>query len=394
MKNCIVLIVLVIAGVMSQASYAQKGTWSYSHEGTQFYSITEDQDGNLWFACSQNKAKNPLLLKYDGTNWTIIDNVPLNQLFVIKADQQNNIWVAPGLSLKATKILARYDGKKWSAWDIEKEFAITRIYSIDEDKNGNLCFGGDKGFVVMDGNRLKLISTIGNRNQIPLIPHMLQDEEGNTWFSGTRLEKSNGQSKEFFKLQRITSLVSDKNGKIYVSRLGGKVGFYNGSTFTFTRVTGVNFNASTFALAFYIGILPAFAAGWLHNPEHDYTTLFIDSRNNLWLGARGSAGGLNKNEGGKWKRLNKQIKNPKNISGIFEDKQANIWVVTKKKSISCFDGSKWANYTDLNGMKKSKLDKFGVNPISSFFVDSSGNVWFATMNGIIRFTPKPDLSED
>lgn len=57
-------------------------------------------------------------------------------------DSKENIWVGLG-----SNGLGKYDGDNWSFYNKESGLPSNRIFSIIEDKDGNIWFGSFKGII-------------------------------------------------------------------------------------------------------------------------------------------------------------------------------------------------------------------------------------------------------
>ena len=201
------------------------------------YSILEDKTGNLWFATYGG------VCCYDGksfTNYTEKEGLINNHVYCIVEDKIGNLWfgtnggvcrydgnrveaIERGVKIPqgAQQDLKKINGKLAKSFTnyTEKEGLSTNfVYSILEDKIGNLWFGTNGGGVCRyDGNRVeaiergektppgaqqdlkkingKLVKSFTNFTEKEglnnnSVLNMMQDVDGNIWF-GTR----NGLSK-------------------------------------------------------------------------------------------------------------------------------------------------------------------------------------------------------
>jgi len=99
-------------------------------------SITEDKEGNLWFATADKGA-----FKFDGKSFqqlSIKDGLCSNDLTCIIQDKQGNMWFGSmdgGLSI--------YDGKNFRNLTTEKEIGGNEVWTIYEDPNGGVWFSSE-----------------------------------------------------------------------------------------------------------------------------------------------------------------------------------------------------------------------------------------------------------
>jgi hypothetical protein len=389
MKTQILFLLVWLMTSLSLPSWSQEGKWSYYLEGTQIYSISEDRDGNLWMATSKDKAKNFELIKYDGKNWQKIENCPIIYPTVVFAASDNTIWLSSGLygiknSNDQTKWVAKFDGNKWTTYSQDQNLDVRYVLKFFEDSNHRIWilpyFGG---VTTYDGNKFERL-----RDYVKLNPCITESVDGSIWIGGKELMKYDGKKLTIFPYKGVVSLTTDKDNNLLFGKLAGRVGTYNGSDFSVQKLGGCYYGNRGMASVMPLGIVLGLAAGLIHTSADHFTTVYTDRNKNIWVAARGGGGGLFKKSGDTWINYKKDINKGKKISSITEDKQGNIWIATMKKTISSFDGSKWTNYQNIEGLKKTGLDKRTIYPISVCFADSKGNIWIATMNGLICFTPE------
>lgn len=124
-------------------------------------------------------------------------------------------------------------------------------------------------------------------------------------------------------------------------------------------------------------------------PSNKYTelenenieTLFVDSKNNLWIGTK--SGGLSLLEIATHKLsnvnsiLSKSPRAPYRIMAIEEDNHGDIWVVTHLNGIYV-----------INPVKKELVRHFNINSIRFMTKDSKGDIWFCKGNSLKRFNTK------
>ncbi|WP_284652508.1 ligand-binding sensor domain-containing protein [Flavobacterium terrisoli] len=170
------------------------------------YSILKDKKGNLWFG-TQSQG----VCRYDGKSFTWFTEKGLAGPAVlgIFEDSKGNIWFGNNGGG-----LFKYDGKELTNFTTEKglgnaEFkasgksnpnSLARVYSINEDNNGNLWIGTvDAGVWQYDGNKLTNYNTKDglSSNAVNII---YKDRKGELWFGTDQngIYKFNGKSFEKF----------------------------------------------------------------------------------------------------------------------------------------------------------------------------------------------------
>ena len=103
-----------------------------------------------------------------------------DMIFSISEDKDGNLWFAT-----RRHGVCRYDGKSFTSFRENEAFVSYGIYSIHEDKKGNMWFSTDKnGVFCYDGKTFRNYTTADGlvNNSVFSI---LEDKDGNLWF-GTR----------------------------------------------------------------------------------------------------------------------------------------------------------------------------------------------------------------
>ncbi|MEB2774310.1 two-component regulator propeller domain-containing protein [Algoriphagus sp. D3-2-R+10] len=136
--------------------------------------IYEDRAGNIWFGAS----------RYDGKSFrsfTTKDGFPSNNIRLLLEDKTGKLWFgAHGEDMfvydarlngevgqgKTFTVLKNKDGK-----------AFNNVWSIIEDKKGNIWFGAPDGLWRYDGNTFTHVSQRGAYA-------IIQDKKGNIWTTG------------------------------------------------------------------------------------------------------------------------------------------------------------------------------------------------------------------
>jgi ligand-binding sensor domain-containing protein/serine phosphatase RsbU (regulator of sigma subunit) len=258
--------------------------------------------------------------------------------------------------------------------DVDQGMASSYVYSMLEDKFGNIWFGtGDGGVSRYDGESFTHFTTkegLSNNN----VYSMLEDKSGNIWFGtfGGGVSRYDGESfthfttKEGLSNNYIMSMLEDKSGNIWFGTHGGGVSRYDGERFThFTTKEGLSNN--------YI------------------MSMLEDKSGNLWFGTRG--GGVSHYEpSAKLSTGSESFTHFTQKEGLsnnlvwsmLEDKSGNIWFGTWGGGVSRYDGESFTHFT--------KKESLSHNTVMSILQDKSGNIWFGTSGGgVSRYDPSAKL---
>jgi ligand-binding sensor domain-containing protein len=230
------------------------------------WTVTEDTTGKIWFGTRDG------ICRYDGTSFTSFtstDGVRTNSPDRSVEYQAGSLWFG------RRDGVYRYDGTSLASFAIHPASyqpppsSMNRpyaIYSILEDKGGNLWFGTEqKGVCRYDGKDFTWFTEEGlNRAAVRCI---FQDSKGNIWFSnngagvcrydGTSLinvtEEEGLSNEDFLKtsrikdtpgtLARVFTIAEDDTGNLWFGTIDAGVWRYDGASLTnFTAEDGLGSN--------------------------------------------------------------------------------------------------------------------------------------------------------
>jgi ligand-binding sensor domain-containing protein/serine phosphatase RsbU (regulator of sigma subunit) len=261
--------------------------------------------------------------------------------------------------------------------DIDQGMASSYVFSILEDKNGNLWFGTYGGGVSRyDGESFTHFTEKEGLNNNP-VRSILEDKNGNLWFGtyGGGVCRYDGESfthfteKEGLSSNTIWSILEDKNGNLWFGSDGGGVSRYDGESFThFTEKEGLSNN--------------------------NVRSIVEDKNGNLWFGTRG--GGVSRYDGESFTHFTeKEGLSSNTIWSILEDKNGTLWFGSDGGGVSRYDGESFIHFTEKEGLSN--------NTVRSILEDNKGNLWFGTDGGGVsrydgksftHFTEKEGLSNN
>ena len=375
------------------------------------WSMIEDKSGNLWFGTNGGGVS-----KYDGksfTHFTEKEGLSNNAVFSMLEDKSGNLWFGTNGGVW------KYDGNRVEAIEaaLQRGETITEgtqqdlkrekgklvksfthfteneglskniVFSILEDKSGNIWFGMDGGGVnKYDGKSFTHFTEkegLSNNS----VRSMLEDKSGNLWF-GTYVggvNKYDGKSfthfteKEGLSNNIVLSMLEDKSGNLWIGSIDGGVSKYDGKSFThFTEKEGLSSN--------------------------NVFSMLEDKNGNLWFGTVG--GGVSKYDGNRVEAIEAALqrgetipegtqKDLKRVNGklvksfthftekeglcnngvlsILEDKSGNLWFGSSWGGVSKYDGKSFTCFTEKEGLSN--------NTVRSMLEDKIGNLWFGTYGG-------------
>jgi len=105
------------------------------------------------------------------------------------------------------------------------------------------------------------------------------------------------------------------------------------------------------------------------------TSIFEDSKGNLWFGTNGN--GIARYDGEKLKYFTTKDGLPSDrVTGVIEDSTGILWLKTGE-GLSKYDGKKFTNFL--------VEDDVNSNVISNLLIDSKNIFWVGTWNGVFKF---------
>ena len=207
----------------------------------------------------------------------------------------------------------------------------------------------------------------------PRILCMLEDKEGNLWFSswGQGVSRYDGESfvhftdKEGLPDRFVNSMLEDRSGNLWFGTIAG-VSCYDGVSFVhFTAKEGLSTDM--------------------------VYAMVEDNSGSLWFGGDGGVTRYDRGEDGAdgatfTHYTVKEGLASNNVSAMFADKSGNLWVGSWGQGVSRYtpddDGTVGASFTTIT--EKEGLSSNGVR---SIFEDKSGNLWFGHgSRGLTRYS--------
>ncbi|MGZ4157605.1 MAG: ligand-binding sensor domain-containing protein, partial [Bacteroidia bacterium] len=222
------------------------------------------------------------------------------------------------------------------------------VFSMLEDKSGNLWFGTSGGVSKYDGKSFThFTEKEGLSNN--LVFSILEDKSGNLWFGTSGgVSKYDGKSfthfteKEGLSSNNVRSILEDKSGNLWFGTYDG-VSKYDGKSFThFTEKEGLSNNTV-----------------W---------SMLEDKSGNLWFG---TSGGVSKYDGNRVEAIEAALQRGETIP---ERTRQDIKKINGKfvKSIT--------HFTEKEGLSN--------NTVLSMLEDKSGNLWFGSRFGLSKLSPE------
>ena len=373
--------------------------------------IIEDKDGYIWVSTinglSRINPENDNIKNYYLENANLSDN-NLWQILYTKGDK---------FLVSSINGLNLYDKENDTFNRIlfnKDELPSQFIYSLNEDSNGHIWVGTDKGLVELDKD-LKLIKSYEDTIGESEVYNVYDDLKGNLWVCTLgnglfRINLNDKSVKNYKSSSNESSIVSntirdainDTQGNLWLATDKGLCSF-DYKTDRFTSYTKKSYERNTlvdnliFCLfkdrsgSIWVGTYNGISifnpdTNFMHfksDPHNDNTMsgdivlgIYKDDDNLVWLGT--SEQGINIMDGEKISYINTQ--NSDLISNVIHD----ITGYKDKVFIGTNDGLSVLvkNENDYNITNYTEKEGLPSNKIRSLFADSKGNLFIGTNNGL------------
>jgi len=278
-------------------------------------------------------------------------------------DTDGNLWFS-----SIGEGLFKYDGKLFVHFGFEQGLNSNFIYSIFQDKTGNIWVGTNKGLNRFDGNKFVSVPVVLNNNSSAYFNNsnnistpaentvwsMMQDRNGTIWFGTDEdvycyngktfsrfLDNQTVVNKDSLKLKGIFSILEAKNGNIWFAECAGEgVSCFDGKTLN--------------------TIIP-------YKEIRRTDRIIEDKQNNLWFAT--AFNGIGKYDGKTYTQNIFKAPDGNGSYNILEDAIGNIWFDTED-GLGFYDGKTLNILTEKDGT----ITKDFI-PI---LLDKSGNLWFSS----------------
>ena len=149
--------------------------------------ILVDRRGDLWFGTPQG------VNRYDGKRIAMhasVDGERLAEVHDALEDRRGHLWFALGLrEARSQKEFAygayRFDGERYRVFTTEDGLAHNMVFSLLEDRRGDLWFGTLQGVSRYDG---QVFQTLRRRDGLAHheVNHLIQDQHGDIWIATSK----------------------------------------------------------------------------------------------------------------------------------------------------------------------------------------------------------------
>ena len=346
--------------------------------------VFQDREHQFWFATWQGVGL------YDAHSISIFD---LSEAFAedkdpgeisqIIQDRQGDIWIgrrSPILNA-LTKSVARFDGEHFVFSGPEQGFDIDNCFSMHEDREGYLWFGGRNGLFCYDGQafkKMKIAAGLDDKS----ISAIAQDLQGQFlfgyWERGTyktefkKEELSVSPLKLIYQQdEQFQTIFTEKKKEDALDRIGTVIAGRDGEIYF--HLVNHNFSVGGRGLARWHPADGLKFYGIEDGLIDDRVTDLIEDRlGNLWIA---TLSGLCRFDGSTFQTFTTDDGLPSNrIRCVFEDRQGHLWLGTDR-GVAHYDGQLFQTINSPH-----------IGPVCRILEARDGTFYFGTVLGtFIRY---------
>ncbi len=352
------------------------GLISFSENRFRKYSIKKDLNSNIIGCLFQDYENNLWIGSYSGlykyrgnpfVSYGINEGLTDNFIIDVYRDSKGTLWVG-----SHDEGLYKYKNNHFVQLTEKDGLKAKMISDIYEYAPGLLWLATEKGLIIYDGKRF-----LKHKDASPVYTTPLncfyKDSKNNIWIGGRRtLFKYDGQKFISYNLKtkrdnyEVSTIVEDKTGAIWIGTyLGGLI-----------KYDGKNFIESSEMFA---------------SKTDSYLASLVDDDGNLYFGSMDGLWMFNpKTPKVKPVHFNKAdgLSSDLIYSLTFGKTQNEIWLGTNQ-GLNRINIAEYKKIAQKNIAPFGKQEGFtGVECNSGSFLDKDGSIWFATVNGLIKYDPR------
>ncbi len=327
--------------------------------------LFQDYENNLWIGTSAG------LFKYRGNpfiSYGINDGLICNFIHGVMRDSKGNLWIG-----SQGGGLFKYSNHQFNNYEEENTTTGTIVNDILEFSPHDLWLATAKGLRIYDnGNFIRKIKTTEGGVFKNPINCFYRDSKNNIWIAGQneiyKFDEENFTRYTFASRDennQVWSFVEDKQGNIWIGTYLGGLIKYDGKTFV----------ECSEQLGF---------------KNDSYLASLIDKEGNLYFGCLDGVWMYNPTTPEK-KPINfsktEGMSSDLVYSLTFGKRQNEIWAGTNQ-GLNQIDIAQYKQTGIKNIVPFGKQEGFtGVECNNGTWVDKDGAIWFATVNGLIKYDP-------
>ena len=302
--------------------------------------LQPDRQGRLWISTSYG-----LVCRHNGefTSYTVNEGLPDNSIGPIVEDTGGNIWIGTGAGL------ARFENGKFKTFTTDHGLSSNLVQTLYARADGTILVGTSAGVQSLSNDRFITwpIPNIPPAN----ITAIAETGNGQFWYGTLNgLFWTHGPTALGLPDDRISALLVDREGALWVATAGGVARVQMDKVETFTSANGLSSNL--------------------------VVSMFEDREGSIWIGTE--AGGLNQLKSKKFNTFTTREGLPSDlVKTVYQDAQGGIWIGSNGGGLTLFKDGKFTTWTTKDGLSS--------DVVLSLAGDKEGTLWIGTPDGLNRF---------
>ncbi len=378
------------------------------------YTILQDKKGNIWASGSNHGIYRYSKNDKRVTAFNTSNGLAVNKIKCIYEDEDGNILL--GTNGEGLEV---FSGEKFVSFSKKNGLIDNQVWAICKDPQGNFWFGTNEGITVFNPKAPaeSAYKSITQEQGLPSnnIRAIVKDRSGNLWIGswGGKVIKYDAQQGRLVSVPVLNDIVNnlvaclmvDKKNTLWIGTLEGIVR-YDISTQSVKTMRTID------------GLV-----------DNDISCLFEDSKGQIWIGTKQR--GITVFDGKTYKKYNRENGlSYGSISSIAEDKEHHIWIGTEGGGALEWDGKNFKSHKAKNGLLSDFITLISLDSKNNLWLgsnkglsvyntqsasfssytngdgftgletkpravynDDEGNVWFGTVNGAYKYSPKMDVRQ-
>ena len=331
-------------------------------------SLFIDDAGNIWIGKNGNGIISYNPSTFQTTFYKDKKGIPNGVIRSIEQDNQGRMWFGTEKGISVLKNNNTFENIQQNYND---RFGLNdnAIYSIEKDRDGNMWVGtyfGGVNVFYPGFEQFKYYDAGYSENQLKgkAVRQIIQETDNILWMATEDggLHKFDKETGIFYKISdknicsdNIHSLQIDAENNLWIGTFWGGLTRYNLQT-----KQSKYFNTDNSAL-----------------PVNNIFALYVDSRETVWLGTSFGLRCFNK-KNNSIEEIQNGLLSDNFIYCITEDRNGNLWIGLRSKGLVC--------YNIRQGIVRNWDVQAGSNALSDNFVtsvleDFDGRIWVGTNNG-------------
>jgi ligand-binding sensor domain-containing protein len=348
----------------------------FDNNSNHIRSLLMDYEGNLWIGTHGG------LYKYRGKGFTVYDRQHgLGSAFIyqIIRDVNHNLWFST-----ENNGVYKFSNGFFKNYSAKQGLASNLVYAILPQDDGSVWFGGDKGISIIKNEVIQNSPFGSSFKQETPINCFYRDSKNNIWVGGqnglcSMSRNGNSYNIKYYKLPaksvekdgyQVWSIIEDQRGDIWAGTYLAGIFKLEGDQFKQQSISSPEEVTTAFDLCKdnYGNLYAATLNGLLmFNPEkHSYK--FISEKDGL-SSELVYAIGITKDNKYLWAGTNQGVNR----------------IDVKKLQYDFIDITKFGKEDGFTGVESNS---------HGIYEDSDSSIWFGTVNGLIKYSPKEFIEND